>query len=125
MTRPTPDLLRGMTRSRRDALRLFGLAGAGTALAACGVKGQKAAPPKQTDVQKYWAGKTRHGHVNFANWTLYIDKNRETLKEFTNSGDVTEDDEAKGLKKIQEQTDKMVASVDEIVGKKEKEIMEV
>lgn len=83
MTRPTPDLLRGMTRSRRDALKMFGLAGAGTALAACGVKGTKAAPPKQTDVQKYWSGKTKHGHLNFANWTLYIDKSHATLKEFT------------------------------------------
>jgi spermidine/putrescine transport system substrate-binding protein len=78
-----PAFLRGMTGNRRDALRLFGLAGAGLGLAACGVKGQKAAPPKQTDVQKYWAGKTKHGHVNFANWPLYMDKGRTPLKAFT------------------------------------------
>jgi spermidine/putrescine transport system substrate-binding protein len=78
-----PAFLRGMTSSRRDALRLFGLAGAGLGLAACGVKGQKAAPPAQNDVQKYWAGKTKHGHVNFANWPLYMDKGRTPLKEFT------------------------------------------
>jgi spermidine/putrescine transport system substrate-binding protein len=78
-----PALLRGMTSSRRDALRLFGLAGAGLGLAACGVKGQKAAPPRQNDVQKYWAGKTKNGHLNFANWPLYMDKARTPLTEFT------------------------------------------
>jgi spermidine/putrescine transport system substrate-binding protein len=78
-----PAFLRGMTSSRRDALRLFGLAGAGLGLAACGVKGQKTAPPKQNDVQKYWAGKTKNGHLNFANWTLYMDKARTPLKDFT------------------------------------------
>jgi spermidine/putrescine transport system substrate-binding protein len=84
-----PALLRGMTRSRRDALRLFGFAGAGLGLAACGVKGQKAAPPKRNDVQKYWAGKTKHGHLNFANWTLYMDKARTPLKEFTKATGIT------------------------------------
>ncbi len=49
----------------------------------------------------------------------------ETLKEFTDSGDVSEDDERQGLKKVQDLTDKYTATVDEIVGKKEKEIMEV
>lgn len=83
-----PALLRGMT-GRRDALRLLGLTGAGLGLAACGVKGQKAAPPKQNDVQKYWAGKTKKGHLNFANWTLYIDKNRTPLKEFTRQTGIT------------------------------------
>jgi len=48
----------------------------------------------------------------------------ETLKEFKDSGDVTEDDERGGLKRIQDATDKYVASVDEIVAKKEKEILE-
>jgi spermidine/putrescine transport system substrate-binding protein len=84
-----PALLRGMTRNRRDALRLFGFAGAGLSLAACGVKGQKAAAPKQNDVQKYWAGKTKHGHLNFANWTLYMDKGRTPLKEFTQATGIT------------------------------------
>jgi spermidine/putrescine transport system substrate-binding protein len=84
-----PAFLRGLTSSRRDAMRLFGLAGAGLGLAACGVKGQKAAPPKQNDVQKYWAGKTKHGHLNFANWTLYMDKARTPLKDFTQQTGVT------------------------------------
>jgi ribosome recycling factor len=49
----------------------------------------------------------------------------ETLKEFTDSGDIAEDDERQGLKKVQDLTDKFTATVDEIVGKKEKEILEV
>jgi ribosome recycling factor len=49
----------------------------------------------------------------------------ETLKEFTDSGDIAEDDERQGLKKVQDLTDRSTASVDEIVGKKEKEILEV
>jgi ribosome recycling factor len=48
----------------------------------------------------------------------------ETLKELRDGGDVTEDDERAGLKKIQDVTDKWVAMVDEIAGKKEKEILE-
>ena len=48
-----------------------------------------------------------------------------TLKEFTDSGDVTEDDERQGLKKIQDMTDKYTGTVDEIFAKKDKEIMEV
>jgi ribosome recycling factor len=49
----------------------------------------------------------------------------ETLKEFTSSGDISEDDERQGLKRVQELTDKFTALADEIVGKKEKEILEV
>lgn len=49
----------------------------------------------------------------------------ETLKEFTDSGDISEDDERTGLKKVQDLTDKFTGTVDEIVGKKEKEILEV
>jgi spermidine/putrescine transport system substrate-binding protein len=62
---------------------MLGLTAAGLGLAACGVKGQKAAPPKQNDVQKFWAGKTKQGQVDFANWPLYMDKNRTPLKDFT------------------------------------------
>ena len=49
----------------------------------------------------------------------------ENLKEFTNSGDISEDDERQGLKKVQDLTDKFTAQVDDITAKKEKEIMEV
>ena len=49
----------------------------------------------------------------------------EMLKEALKEGAVTEDDERKGLKTIQDTTDKAVGKVDEIVGKKESEILEV
>jgi len=49
----------------------------------------------------------------------------EMLKSFLKDGGITEDDERNGLKKVQEATDKAVALADEIVAKKEKEIMEV
>jgi ribosome recycling factor len=47
------------------------------------------------------------------------------LKESMKSGDISEDDEKQGLKKVQDAIDKGVAKVDEIVTKKEAEIMEV
>lgn len=76
--RTNPALLRGMTQSRsvtrRDALRLAGLSAAGLALSACGVQGQKVAPPKQDAVAAYWASKKKNGTLRFANWPLYIDK---------------------------------------------------
>lgn len=49
----------------------------------------------------------------------------ETLKEFVDAGEVAEDDYTKGLKRVQDLTDKYVASIDEILSKKEKEIMEI
>ncbi|MGI8335439.1 polyamine ABC transporter substrate-binding protein [Actinomadura scrupuli] len=81
-----PALLRGLTQSRydrRDIFKMFGAAGAGLALAACGVKGKKVAPPKQSDVEKYWAGKAKTGHLDFANWPLYMDPKHPELKKFT------------------------------------------
>jgi ribosome recycling factor len=47
------------------------------------------------------------------------------LRELTDAGEVSEDDERQGLKKVQETVDRAVARVDEIVGKKEAEILEV
>jgi ribosome recycling factor len=49
----------------------------------------------------------------------------EMLKEYQASGDITEDDQKNGTKKVQESVDKAVTQVDEIVGKKEAEIMAV
>ena len=49
----------------------------------------------------------------------------ELLKEYLNSGDITEDDQAKGTKQVQAVIDKGIEKVDELVGKKEAEIMEV
>ena len=49
----------------------------------------------------------------------------EMIKEALKEGSVTEDDERKGLKTVQETTDKSVLKIDEIVAKKESEILEV
>jgi ribosome recycling factor len=48
----------------------------------------------------------------------------EMLKSLKGDGDITEDDEKRGLKSVQDATDKFVAQVDDIAGKKEKEILE-
>jgi ribosome recycling factor len=52
-------------------------------------------------------------------------ESNEMLKDLLKEGTITEDDERTGLKKVQETTDKAVAKVDEILGKKESEILEV
>jgi spermidine/putrescine transport system substrate-binding protein len=85
---PDPSLVRGLTErrlGRRDALRLSGLSALGLALSACGVKGQgsPAASVAPDAVAKYWAGKTRNGKVDFANWPLYMDPKHPELKKFT------------------------------------------
>ena len=49
----------------------------------------------------------------------------EMLKEFQKDKEITEDEEKLGLKKVQDTTDAAVVKVDEIVAKKEKEILEV
>ena len=49
----------------------------------------------------------------------------ELLKEYQASGDITEDDQAQGTKKVQASIDKGIEKVDELVTKKEAEIMEV
>ena len=48
----------------------------------------------------------------------------EMLKSLLADGDITEDDNKKGLKSVQDVTDKNIAQVDEIASKKEKEILE-
>ncbi|MEV4167298.1 polyamine ABC transporter substrate-binding protein [Nonomuraea dietziae] len=72
--RTNPAFLRGMTTSRRDALKLAGMSAAALALAACGVEGKKAEAPKKDAVADFWAGKKQNGTLRFANWPLYIDK---------------------------------------------------
>ena len=49
----------------------------------------------------------------------------EMMKDALKEGAITEDDERKGLKTVQETTDKSVTKVDEISAKKEAEILEV
>jgi spermidine/putrescine transport system substrate-binding protein len=91
---PDPSLVRGLTErrlGRRDALRLSGLSALGLALSACGVKGQgsPAASVAPDAVAKYWAGKTRNGKVDFANWPLYMDPKHPELKKFTAETGIT------------------------------------
>jgi spermidine/putrescine transport system substrate-binding protein len=89
-----PSLLRGLTQprwSRRAFLGGAGAAGASALLAACGVQGaSKPAGQTPNEVQQFWAGKTKAGILNFANWPLYIDvakvggkTTHPTLDEFT------------------------------------------
>lgn len=47
------------------------------------------------------------------------------LKEATKEGEISEDDEARGLKMVQVRTDEFVSRIDELLVKKEKEILEV
>jgi spermidine/putrescine transport system substrate-binding protein len=82
-------LARGLTQrrfDRRDLLRAGGLSALGMTLAACGVKGKgtKASASVAPDaIAKYWGDKTKNGHVNFANWPLYMDPKHPELKKFT------------------------------------------
>jgi spermidine/putrescine transport system substrate-binding protein len=84
---------RGAGCRRRDALRLAGLAGlaaTGLAAAGCGTSpppAPKPAPPVGSAA--WWATQRKHGHVNFANWPLYIDPNHQTLKELTAATGIT------------------------------------
>jgi spermidine/putrescine transport system substrate-binding protein len=88
---PDPSMLRGLTQrrfGRRDALRMSGLSALGMALAACGVKGQgqgksSTASAAADAVANFWAGKTKKGHVDFANWPLYMDPKKPELAKFT------------------------------------------
>jgi spermidine/putrescine transport system substrate-binding protein len=84
---------RGTGYRRRDALRLAGLAGlaaAGGLAAGCGggtPPAPKPTPPVGSDA--WWATQRKHGHVNFANWPLYIDPSHQTLKDFTTATGIT------------------------------------
>ena len=88
-----PVLARGLTQPRRrDVLGLGGLAAAGLALAACSGGGGSPKPPvahAQNAVARFWASQKQHGHVNFANWPLYIDTGHKTLDEFTATTGIT------------------------------------
>ncbi|WP_187414390.1 spermidine/putrescine ABC transporter substrate-binding protein [Nonomuraea sp. PA05] len=86
-----PLLLRGMTqpRTRRDVFRLAGASAAGLALAACGVQGQKAAPPKADAVADYWASQKKNGKVVFANWPEYMPEDKGPLEKFKQDTGIT------------------------------------
>ncbi|MDP9225842.1 MAG: extracellular solute-binding protein [Actinomycetota bacterium] len=95
------SLLRGMTQprvSRRDALKYAG-AGVGAMglsafLAACGVSGSNATKTKTgSSAMDVWKNAKKEGTLNFANWTIYIDKNSKgkspTLEKFTKQTGIT------------------------------------
>ena len=50
---------------------------------------------------------------------------KEMLEQMAKDGDISDDDSATGLKKMQTKVDDAIAKVDEIIGKKEAEILEV
>jgi spermidine/putrescine transport system substrate-binding protein len=92
----TPQLIRGMTQrriGRRGVLKGAAAGAAVAGLAGCSVKGKAVAKssqaPNASAVAKFWADKKSTGHVNFANWPLYIDKKEQELKDFTSSTGVT------------------------------------
>ncbi|MBI5544418.1 MAG: ribosome recycling factor [Deltaproteobacteria bacterium] len=49
----------------------------------------------------------------------------EMLKEYQKDGEITEDELKKGVERVQKEVDTGITKVDEIVSKKEKEVMEV
>ncbi|MFI6319534.1 PotD/PotF family extracellular solute-binding protein [Nonomuraea sp. NPDC050556] len=69
-------------RTRRDVFRIAGFSAAGLALAACGVQGKKAAPPKADAVKEFWAKQKKNGQVVFANWPEYMPPEQGPLKAF-------------------------------------------
>ena len=87
---------------RRDLLQLGGLAAAGLGLAACGASaGEPVTAVPQAAVRAFWRHQHERGHLNFANWPVYIDPGRRTLKDFTTKtgidvhyAEVIQDDEA-------------------------------
>ncbi|HEY0532242.1 MAG TPA: spermidine/putrescine ABC transporter substrate-binding protein [Actinoplanes sp.] len=91
---PDPSLVRGLTQSRfgrRDLLRAGGLGALGMTLAACGVKGKgkPSASVAPDAIAKFWGSKTKNGHVDFANWPLYMDPKHPELKKFTAETGIT------------------------------------
>lgn len=91
---PDPSLVRGLTQrrfGRRDLLRAGGLSALGMTLAACGVKGKgkPSASVAPDAVAKFWGGKTKNGHVDFASWPLYMDPKHPELKKFTAETGIT------------------------------------
>ena len=86
-----PALLRGMTMpriSRRAALRGAGLLSASAVLAACGVSGTSEEETPQAP--GFWASQTKAGQLDFANWPLYMDQEKQggktvypSLQDFT------------------------------------------
>ena len=99
--------------SRRGALGLGGLSAASLALSACGVQG--ASKPQSTkqaksSAEQFWKAQKPTGTVNFANWTLYIDPDHETLKEFTKATGISVN-----YKEVIQDTNSFFAKVDPVL----------
>lgn len=87
-------MMRGLTEarlSRRSMLRGVaggaGMLAVASLLSACGIKGSVASQAQnKINWTKYWAEHKKTGHLNFANWPLYIDETHgksESLELFT------------------------------------------
>jgi spermidine/putrescine transport system substrate-binding protein len=64
------------------------MSAAALALSACGVQGQavnQTTKQAESAAEKFWKKQSKHGHLTFANWALYIDPSHQTLKDFTKS----------------------------------------
>jgi len=83
-------------------------------------------PPLSTERRKEYVklSKTKGEDAKVAIRNVRRDNN-EMIKEATGEGSLTQDEEKRGLKSIQDLTDAYVKTVDELLTKKEKEIMEV
>ena len=83
-------------------------------------------PPLSTERRKEYVklGKSKCEDAKVAIRGARRDAN-EMLKEAEKDGSITQDDEKKGLKIVQDTTDAYVKKVDDMLGKKEAEIMEV
>lgn len=83
-------------------------------------------PPLSTERRKEYVklAKTKCEDAKVAIRNVRRDAN-ELLKETQKDGSITQDDEKRGLKTVQDQTDAYVKKVDEMLAKKEGEIMEV
>lgn len=85
-----------------------------------------AMPPLSTERRKEYVklSKSKGEEAKVAIRNVRRDSN-EMLKEACGDGSITQDDEKRGLKSVQDLTDAFVKTVDEHLAKKEKEIMEV
>jgi ribosome recycling factor len=83
-------------------------------------------PPLSTERRKEYVklSKAKCEDAKVAIRNVRRDAN-ELLKETTKEGAITQDDEKRGLKTVQDTTDAYVKKVDEMLAKKEQEIMEV
>jgi ribosome recycling factor len=77
---------------------------------------------RRREIAKQAKGKVEDGKVSVRN--ARRDAN-DMLKAAKGEGEISEDDEKRGLKMVQELTDTFVAKVDELYANKEKEIMEI